>query len=153
MSRLTVFVCAALLLATAGCTLDSLFVSFVGPGRKEESFSGTRDRTEATLAAALTRLDIKFVRRQNGEEVRLIGRTKGEKAFALVLQEQKKDNGPRTVVGIEWDKEADEGFWLYLVQALLQPMPTQPLPRVDERPIGFVPDSHLTPERIHGGVQ
>jgi hypothetical protein len=152
MSRRVGIVCAVLLLSAAGCTLDSFFVSITGPGRSEKTVAGSMTDTEQKLTVALNQLHIHATRKVNGEEVRLLARTpQSGKAFALVLSKQKGENGSeRTLVGVEWDKEADPQFWALIADAVLAP-PARVQPGAEG--LTPAPATPVTYDRIHGGVQ
>jgi hypothetical protein len=136
-----------MLLALTGCTLDSLFVSIIGPNRSEKTVAGSMNDTEQKLTVALDQLHIHATRKVNGEEVRLLARTPSGKAFALVLSKQKTENGAeRTLVGIEWDKEADMQFWALIADAIL--VPHEPVTGTQNKDT-----DRVTYEHIHGSVQ
>ncbi len=124
MSHHLKMVCAgALLCAAIGCTLDSFLVSITpGPG-KTRYVAGSVDQVSTNLQAALSNVGIAAtVTRQSGE-ARVAGVTRSGRKFALVLKQQYAAGGPRTSVSVEWEGEADEQFWLTVVEMLTTKTP------------------------------
>ncbi len=127
MSRPVGEVCAAALLSAAvGCSSLSFLLSGAGPGGKQQVIAGSVDQVSASLQATLGRAGIAVSATPEGQDVRLAGQTRSGKKFALLLQRQQTDAGEKTVVAIHWEKEADEDFWLALVELLLSPPPPPP---------------------------
>ncbi len=116
--RLGVVCAAALLVATAGCSLNSFLVSATGPDGKQQVVAGSVDEVSARLQASLSRVGVQVLASRQGEDVRLTGATRSGKRFALVLKRQKADNVERTAIAVEWEKEADDQFWSAVVDLL-----------------------------------
>jgi hypothetical protein len=116
--RLGVVCAAALLLAAAGCSLGSFLVSMTGPDGKQQVVAGSVDEVSARLQAALGHVGVTVMENRQGQDVRLTGVTRSGKKFALVLKRQKTENVERTAIAVEWEKEADEQFWLAVVDLL-----------------------------------
>jgi hypothetical protein len=114
---------AALLFAAAGCSAASLLLSWSGSGGKQQVVSGSVDQTSANLQAALKDVGIIVSASQVGEDVRLIGETKSHKRFVLVLKRRQTSGGESTAISIEWEKDADEQFWLTVLEQLAAPAP------------------------------
>ncbi len=124
MSRRMGIVCAAaLLFAAAGCSAASFLLSFAGSGGKQQVIAGSVDQTSASLQAALKNVGIIVSATKVGEDVRLIGETKSHKRFVLVLKRKQTGNDESTSLSIEWEKDADEQFWLMLLEQLAAPAP------------------------------
>jgi hypothetical protein len=156
MSRSLGILCAgAFLVATAGCTLDSLFLSFTGSSnRKEQAVTVSVDQVGASLHATLGKFGVKVEDSRNGEELHFKGVTTTGKKFEFIVQRQKSDFGERTVIAFEGDKEAEALLWLAAISAIVNPAPVQQ-PLV--QPIGAaMQDGHgdrNAYDRIHGGIQ
>jgi hypothetical protein len=119
MTRGVGVVCAAaLLLAAAGCSLGSFLVSATGSDGKQQVVAGSVDEVSARLQAALGHVGVSVTANRQGEDVRLVGATSTGKKFALVLRRQKTEAVERTAIAVEWEKEADEKFWLAVVGLL-----------------------------------
>ena len=124
MSRRMGGVCAAaLLFAAAGCSAASLLLSWSGSGGKQQVVSGSVDQTSANLQAALKNVGILVSASQVGEEMRLIGETKSHQRFVFVLKRRLTSSGESTAISIEWEKDADEQFWLTVLEQLAAPAP------------------------------
>ena len=116
--RVGVVCAAALLLAAAGCSLSSFLVSATGSDGKQQVVAGSVDEVSARLQASLSHLGVSVTATRQGEDVRLVGVTRSGKKFALVLKRQKAENVERTAIAVEWEREADEQFWLAVVDLL-----------------------------------
>jgi hypothetical protein len=116
--RVGVVCAAALLLAAAGCSLNSFLVSATGRDGKQQVVAGSVDEVSARLQAALGHVGVAVTATPQGEDMRLAGVTRSGKKFALVLKRQKTDNVERTAIAVEWEKEADEQFWFAVVDLL-----------------------------------
>jgi hypothetical protein len=116
--RLGVVCAAALLLAAAGCSLNSFLVSFTGSDGKQQVVAGSVDEVSARLQAALGHVGVQVLATRQGEDARLTGITRSGKKFALVLKRQKADGVERTAIAVEWEKEADDQFWFAVVDLL-----------------------------------
>ena len=125
MSRRTGMVCAAaLLFVAAGCSASSFLLSWVGSGGKQQVVSGSIDQVSANLKAALGNVGIIVaVNPLDDGTVKLAGETKSHKRFALVLKRQTTSQGENTAISIEWVNEADEEFWLTVLDLLAKPAP------------------------------
>ena len=131
MSRSLVIFCAGalLLVATAGCTLDSFFLSFSGSSnRKEQSVALSVDQVSTSLQATLSKnFGLQVTKSQEGEEVHLKGETKQGKKFDFILQRQRSETGERTVIVFEGESEA-EFLWLSAIGAVVNSLQTQQQP-------------------------
>ncbi len=126
MSRPVGVLCAAaLLLAAGGCSLNSFLVSVTGSDGKQQVVAGSVDQVSARLQAALGRVGVAVQATPAGEDVRLAGVTRSGKKFALLLKRQKSDRGEFTAVAVQWDADADEQFWLSVIDLLLAPPPSK----------------------------
>jgi hypothetical protein len=122
-------VCAGVLLcAVVGCTLDSFLVSVTGRDGRQQVVAGSVDDVSAHLQAALGRTGILVNINHQGSDVRIAGKTRSGKSFALVLKEQNAGGTRQTAVGIEWQGEADEAFWGTIVEVLATAPPQRLLP-------------------------
>jgi hypothetical protein len=112
-----------LLVAAAGCMNGSFLASWPGPGGKQQIVSGSVDQVSAKLRASLGNVGINVTATPDGDNLRLSGVTKSGKKFSLLLKKQYAGGGERTAVTIDWEGEADEEFWLTLVQWVTPPPP------------------------------
>jgi hypothetical protein len=131
MSRSLGILCAgALLVATAGCTLDSFFLSISGSSnRQEQTVPLSLDQVKLSLRSTLGKSFgiVMLDESKNGEEVRLAGATNTGKKFVFILQRQKSDFGERTMVAFEGEKEASDLLWRsVLLSFASSPAPQQP---------------------------
>ena len=119
MSRSMGMACAAsLLIVAAGCSAASFFLSDIGSGGKQQVVSGSVDDVSSHLQAALGNIGIIVAATPDGDDLRLAGVTKGGKRFALLLKRQKTSRGESTAISADWEKDADEQFWLSVVEIL-----------------------------------
>ncbi len=109
---------AALLVVAAGCSASSFLLSFASPNGKQQVVSGSVDQVSMKLQGTLSHAGFAVTSNRQGEDVRLAGVTKSGKKFALLLKRQKTNNGENTVVSVEWEKDADEQFWLTVLEML-----------------------------------
>ena len=116
--RIGVVCAAALLLAATGCSLGSFLVSATGPDGKPQVVAGSVDEVSARLQAALGHVGVVVTADRQGEDMRLAGVTRTGKKFVLLLKRQKAGNVERTAIAVQWEKEADEAFWLAVVDLL-----------------------------------
>lgn len=116
--RVGVVCAAALLLAAAGCSLNSFLVSATGSDGKQQVVAGSVDEVSARLQASLSHIGIAVAATRQGEDVRLAGLTRSGKRFVLVLKRQKADGVERTAVAVEWEREADDELWTAIVSLL-----------------------------------
>jgi hypothetical protein len=125
MSRRSGLVCAAgLLFVAVGCSAGSFLLSWVGAGDKPRVVSGSIDQVSANLKAALRKIDIIVaVNPQADGVVKLNGQTKSGKRFALVLKRHQTSRGESTAITVEWETDADEQFWMTVLDLLVQPAP------------------------------
>jgi hypothetical protein len=128
MFRRVEIVCAAVLLA-AGCASSSFLVALTGSGGKPQVIAGSVDQVSANLQAVLGRVGVSAQASRDGEDVRIAGTTKSGKKFAIVLHRQLTDSGEKTAVSVQWEQEADEQFWLSVVQGLTGPPGSAPAPQ------------------------
>ena len=125
MSRRTEMVCAAaLLFAAAGCSASSFLLSWASSGGKRQVVSGSINDVAAHLQASLGKLNIIVaVNPMDNDTIKLNGKTKSGKVFALVLKRQMTSQGENTVISVEWEKDADDEFWAIVLGLLVNPAP------------------------------
>lgn len=113
-------VCAGvLLLAVAGCTLDS----FLLPGSvvygPKLIVAGTVGEVSAKLQDGLSDAGIMLVSKRVGDDFRIGGTVpKTRTAFCLHLSEKKIGGSIKTLIRMQWDRGGDEELW-QRVQAIL----------------------------------
>jgi hypothetical protein len=116
--RIGVVFAGALLVAVAGCSGGSFLLSSLVPGGKQQVVSGSVDQVSAHLQAALSNVGVRVAASQDGQDVRLAGVTKSGKRFTLFLKHRKTDAGESTVISVDWAADADEPFWLTVLELL-----------------------------------
>jgi hypothetical protein len=117
--RLGVVCAAALLAAAAGCTVDSFLASFTGPNGQQEVVAGSVDQVSANLQAALGRVGVQATATHQGQDVRLSGVTHSGRKFTLLLTRQNAGGAEKTVIAVQWEADADEQFWLMVLQMVM----------------------------------
>jgi hypothetical protein len=120
---------ASLLIMSAGCSASSFFLSYISSGGKQQVVSGSVDEVSAHLQAALGNIGIIVAATPDGDDLRLAGVTKDDKRFVLLLKREKTSRGESTIISIDWEKDADEQFWLSVVQMLATRRPPDRAPK------------------------
>jgi hypothetical protein len=105
----------ALLLAVAGCSLDSFLAPLPGLSGRQQVVADKLERVSARLQEGLGDAGITVLTKPVGPEMRLAGMTKSGKVFCLHLYAEKAGGADRTLVRVKWDREADEPFWQLVV--------------------------------------
>jgi hypothetical protein len=114
---------ASLLIVAAGCSGASFFLADLNSRGKHQVVSGSVDDVSAHLQAALNNVGIIVAATPDGDDLRLAGVTKEGKRFVLLLKQQKTSSGEHTAISIDWEKDADEQFWLSIVEILARRRP------------------------------
>jgi hypothetical protein len=114
---------ASLLIVVSGCSASSFFLSYISSGGKSQVVSGSVDDVSAHLQAALNNVGITVAATPDGDDLRLAGVTKSGKRFVLLLKRQKTSSGENTAISIDWEKDADEEFWLSVVEIVAKRRP------------------------------
>ncbi len=115
-------VCAGvLILAAAGCTLDSFlspqFCVFCVYGPKQ-TVSGTAGEVSAMLQAGLSDAGVLPRVKRVGSDYMIAGVWKNYLAFCLHLSQKKEPDGIKTLVRMQWDRGGDEELWQLIVKIL-----------------------------------
>ena len=100
-----------LLLAVAGCSLDSFLAPFPGAPNRQQLVAGKLEQVAARLEEGLSDAGVSVLTKRVGPEMRLAGMTKSGKVFCLHLYAEKAGGADRTLVRVKWDREADGPFW------------------------------------------
>jgi hypothetical protein len=100
-----------LLLAVAGCSLDSFLAPFPGVTNRQQLVAGKLEQVSARLQAGLGDAGVPVLTKRVGNEMRLAGMTKSGKVFCLHLYAEKAGGEDRTLVRVKWDRQADGPFW------------------------------------------
>jgi hypothetical protein len=116
--RMGVVFASTLLVAAAGCSGGSFLLSSLSPGGKQQVVSGSVDQVSTHLQGALSNAGFLVAATKDGQDVRLAGVTKSGKRFTLFLKRRQTDAGESTVVSIDWAADADEPFWLTVLELL-----------------------------------
>jgi hypothetical protein len=106
MSR-SLAVVGVLLLASAGCSLTPL----LAPHPEQQVVAAPLDRVATRIQDGLSEAGVPVLTKRVGAEVRLAGMTKSGKVFCLHLYAKKVEGAEKTLVRVQWDREADEPFW------------------------------------------
>ena len=113
--------CTCLFLV-AGCTLDSFSLAAFGTAKGDGPVvAGSLDAVVAASQKAMGEMNLFVSARRDGETAKLTSTTPSGKRFTLVLKARKTDHGEETQVSIQWEKEADQTFWLQLAAAVAAP--------------------------------
>jgi hypothetical protein len=120
MTRALGMLCAALVVASAGCALN------VGNTRvdvavkvDEQVIASDLDNAVAKLKAELQRRGIQTTVSPDGDAVRVVSTTRTGDKFTVVLTRfQAAPGQEQTRVRVEWAKSPDGELWLALVAAL-----------------------------------
>ncbi len=108
----------------AGCTMDSFSLTAFGVAKGDGPVvAGSLDVVTANSQKAMGNLGLFVSVRHDGDTAKLTSTTPGGKRFTLVLKSRKTDHGDETQVSIQWEKEADQAFWLQLSAAIISPKP------------------------------
>jgi hypothetical protein len=93
-----------------------------GP-HKEQIVTGTLTEVKAQVEKNLLQMQLVIKSSKDGDTVRIRGTSPANEKFVLVLKRVKaeKDEGERTAMRIEWEKDPDEMFWGVLVKAVINP--------------------------------
>jgi hypothetical protein len=119
-------VCAALccLFLAVGCSLDAFSLAAFGTSKGDGPVvAGSLDVVTATSQKAISDMGLFVSVNRDRESAKLTSTTAGGKRFTLVLKSRKTDHGDETQVSIQWEKEADEAFWLQLAAVVAAPKP------------------------------
>jgi hypothetical protein len=131
--------CVCLFLAS-GCTLDTFALNVFGTDRGNGPVvAGSLDAVAASTQKTLSDMHLSVSARRDGDAVKLTSTTPGGKRFTLVLKARKADHGDETTVNIQWEKDADDAFWLQLAANLARPA-AAPAPPYEEHAVPF--DGH-----------
>jgi hypothetical protein len=107
-----------LLLAVAGCTLDS----FVAPQSvvygPKQVVPGTVAAVSAKLQDGLSEAGIMLAINRVGADLRIGGVSKTRTAFCLHLREKKVDGAIKTLVRMQWDRGGDADLWQLVLKIL-----------------------------------
>jgi hypothetical protein len=110
----------------AGCTLDTFSLAAFGTSKGDGPVvAGSLDVVTAASQKAMGDMGLFVSIHRDGESAKLTSTTPGGKRFTLVLKSRKTDHGDETQVSIQWEKEADQAFWLQLSAAVASPKPEQ----------------------------
>lgn len=127
MIRGTGFLHAGLLLVmTAGCSLDSMTLSFNG-GTKDFVYPGKLENVFTQIQLTLPGLGVTAKTERYTEMYRITGVTPRGQKFVLTLKSVKAERPEleQTSLRIDWEKTADDQMWLQLLKALQTPAPGQ----------------------------
>jgi len=106
----------------SGCTLDSFSLNVFGTAKDDGPVvAGSLDAVSASTTDTLRNMGLFVSTHRDGDTVKLTSTTRDGKRFTLLLKARKTDHGDETTVGIRWEKDADEGFWLQLAEGLARP--------------------------------
>ncbi|HWG41890.1 MAG TPA: hypothetical protein VN688_03820 [Gemmataceae bacterium] len=124
MSRRIGIVCAcALLVAVAGCSIDSFSVSLIGSVSHRQVVAGSVEQASLKLQEGLTEAGVVVLVKPQDEGTRLFCRTKSGKMFCLLLNQEKTKGSDKTAVTMS-ERAVDEQFWGMVVKILKTPLPT-----------------------------
>ena len=111
----------------SGCTLDSFSLNVFGTGKGDGPVvAGSLDMVAASTQKVLGDMKLFVTTHRDSDTVKLTSTTPGGKRFTLVLKARKTDHGDETTVNIQWEKDADDAFWLQLAANLARPAVAPP---------------------------
>jgi hypothetical protein len=100
------------LLASAGCSLTPL----LAPHPEQQVVAAPLDRVATRIQDGLSEAGVPVLTKRVGTEVRLAGMTRSGKVFCLHLYAKQVEGADKTLVRVQWDREADEPFWQTVVR-------------------------------------
>jgi hypothetical protein len=110
------------LFLVAGCALDSFSLSAFGTSKGDGPvIAGSLDAVAVSSQKAMSEMNLFVSVRRDGDTAKLTSTTPGGKRFTLVLKGRKTAHGDETQLSIQWEKEADDAFWLQLAAAVAAP--------------------------------
>ena len=114
------------LLLVAGCVQDTFSLTALATAKSDGPvIAGSLDAT--TVAAQRTLRDdmsLFVTMHRANDTVNLTSTTASGKRFTLTLKNRKTDHGEETQASIQWEKDADDAFWIQLAANLTKPQPT-----------------------------
>jgi hypothetical protein len=108
-----------LLLAAAGCSLDSFLSPYSGGAGRQQVVDDKLEQVAARLEDGLRDAGVSVLTKRVGQELRLAGQTQEGKVYCLRLWAEKAGGADRTRVCLKWN-EAGSPFW-QLVVSLAEP--------------------------------
>jgi|GEM_PF-6314996 hypothetical protein len=112
-------VCAGvLLLAAAGCTLDSFLNRQVVVWGPKVVVPGTVDEVSAKLRDGLSEAVWPLRTNRKGPDYRIAGIWKSSTAFCLHLKQMNDTDGVKTRVRIHWDRGGNQELWQLILKIL-----------------------------------
>jgi len=115
-------ICAGVLLvAIAGCTLDSFLVPGPAGPTQKLVVSAQVKVVDKCLQQVLADSGIVVRTKLVGDDYRTVGQTRTGKIFCFHLRAEKGQGAEKTNLTLIWDKEGDEEFWKTIVLALATP--------------------------------
>jgi hypothetical protein len=115
-------VAGSLLLTMVGCSFESLSDNN-GP-RKEQIVTGSLTEVKTQVEKNLLQMQLAIIKSsRDGDIYRITSKSPAGEKFVLVLKRIKaeKNEGERTSMRIEWEKNPDEMFWGVLINAVANP--------------------------------
>jgi hypothetical protein len=114
------------LFMASGCALDSFsLTAFTASKGDGPVVQGSLNAVASTAQKAMGEMGLFVSVRRDAESAKLTSTTPSGKRFTLVLKAHKTDHGDETQVSIQWEKEADQAFWLQLTAAVVAPKSEQ----------------------------
>jgi len=116
-------IAGSLLLTTVGCSLESFSLSVNNGPHKEQIVTGSLAEVRNQVNKNLLQLGLVTKSSGDNDTVRITSTSPAGEKFVLVLKRVKgeKNEGERTSMRIEWDKNPDEMFWGVLINAVANP--------------------------------
>ena len=121
--RLGISCAGLLLIAVVGCSPDSFLVPFGRASEQQLVCPGSVIQVSTRLQEALAGAGVSVVTKYVEEDLRLAGVTKQGKVFCFHLRREKGAGADKTLIRLQWDKDADETFWRTIVLPLANPEP------------------------------
>jgi hypothetical protein len=114
-------ICAvAGLLLAAGCVADSFTLEWWTGGNKESvELVGSAGMVSGEAQNVLRQTCGFVTAKRDGETIRLASSTPAGNKFTIVLKGTKTDQGEKTRVYVEWERDIDEIFWARFTAELM----------------------------------
>ena len=110
-----------LVLAVAGCTLDSFLHRQVVVYGPKVVVPGTVAEVSAKLRAGLSEAGLLLRTNRVGSDYRIVSQWKSGTVFCLHLKQMKDEDGIRTRVRMQWDRGGDAELWQLVLKILNAP--------------------------------
>jgi hypothetical protein len=108
--------------------MDSFSLNVFGTSKGDGPVvAGSLDAVTASAQKVMREdLHLFVTAHRNSDTATLTSTTPGGKRFTLVLKARKTEHGEETQASIQWEKDADDAFWVQLAAAIARPHADEP---------------------------